>query len=74
MIAERPNMSPKLNMLEPSTFPIDIAPCPFIDALILTSNSGMLVPTETMVSPITSGLIPMRFANDEAPKTNPSAP
>lgn len=36
--------------------------------------SGILVPIETMVRPITKVLTPILFASEDAPETNPSAP
>ena len=63
-----------LKRFEPSALPIEMALCPFMAAFILTRSSGMLVPIETIVRPITSALMPKRFANDEAPNTSPSAP
>jgi len=67
-------MIPTLNRLEPNTFPIDNALCPFIAAFMLTTSSGALVPMETMVSPMISGLTPSRAAKDDAPETSHSAP
>ena len=47
---------------------------PFMAAVILTANSGALVPKATMVSPITNAGILSFFATDEAPSTKKSAP
>lgn len=63
-----------LKILDPTTFPIDISPCPLKAALTLTTNSGALVPKATTVSPITSGDIFARTAREELPRTSQSAP
>ncbi|MPM82787.1 hypothetical protein SDC9_129849 [bioreactor metagenome] len=73
-MAEIPKIIPILNRLEPRTFPIDRALCPFIAAFTLTTNSGALVPMETIVSPIISGLTPNLAAKEDAPDTSHSAP
>ena len=52
-----PKINPKLNMFEPTTFPIEIVSLPINAALIVTANSGADVPIATTVSPITKSEI-----------------
>jgi len=63
-----------LNKLLPTTLPIAILPCPEIEALTLTTNSGELVPKATMVNPATNGETPALSARDELPFTSQEAP
>ena len=51
--AHRPNISSKFAMLLPTTLPIDISACPLIADVTLTINSGIDVPIDTIVKPIT---------------------
>ena len=50
-----PTTISKLNILEPTTFPIAIPFCPLSAAVILTAASGALVPKATIVRPIING-------------------
>ena len=52
-IAVPPRMKPKLKILDPITFPIEMSVWPVIAARIVTANSGADVPNATTVSPIT---------------------
>ena len=60
-------------MFEPIALPIASSPAPEIEAVIATSISGADVPTDTMVSPMIMGDMPIFFAMDAAPATNKSA-
>jgi hypothetical protein len=72
--APMPSTKQMLQIFEPTTLPIAMPPWPLQLALILTTNSGALVPKATTVKPITSGLIPSLMANSDDPFTNHSAP
>ena len=50
-IADRPNMTLMLNMLEPNTFPTESAAPPEKAAIIATVNSGKVVDIEINVNP-----------------------
>ena len=63
-----------LAMLLPNTLPIANSELPSKLAKRFTTNSGILVPKDTMVSPITNSGILFFFATEEAPSTNQSAP
>ena len=52
-IAVPPRMKPRLKILDPTTFPIEISVWPVIAARIVTANSGADVPNATTVSPMT---------------------
>ena len=52
-IAVPPRMKPRLKILDPTTFPIEISVWPVIAARIVTANSGADVPNATTVRPIT---------------------
>ena len=60
-------------MFEPIIFSIAISLFPFIAAVTLVTSSGRLVPIDTIVSPIISGMWNF-FAIPLAPSTNKSAP
>ena len=47
-----PRINPKLNIIDPMTFPIDMSVCFVTAALIVTANSGAEVPNATTVRPI----------------------
>ena len=61
-------------MLDPSTLPRAMSPCPVTAASRLTTNSGELVPNATTVSPATRGVRPIRRASELLPITRDSAP
>jgi hypothetical protein len=73
-IAVTPNTKPILAIFEPTTFPITIPGSPFRIAIILTINSGRLVPNATNVMPTTRGGILNFDAIDLLPKIRKSAP
>ena len=56
-------------MFEPTTFPNATSLCPRRAAMTDVTNSGMDVPTATMVSPITASESPTAWANATAPVT-----
>ena len=74
IIAEIPKIIRIFKILLPTIFPMAIPAFPFIDALILTAASGVLVPMATIVSPTTNCGIPSFPAIPEHPSTNQSAP
>ncbi len=74
IIAAAPRISNILAILLPKTFPIAISELPLILEMILIFNSGMDVPKDTMVRPITMLDNPYRVPNEVAPSTNTSAP
>ena len=53
-----PSTASKLKILEPIRFPTEIAFSFFITAITEAANSGILVPTDTTVTPITLSLTP----------------
>ena len=61
-------------MLLPTTLPTAMSVAPLTTAPTETATSGELVPTETIVRPTTSGVIPSDSAIFEAPRTSDSAP
>jgi hypothetical protein len=63
-----------LKEFEPTTFPTEISPCCDRAALILTTNSGELVPNATIVRPIIKRLNPARREREVLPLTRLSAP
>ena len=63
-----------LRMLLPKTLVIAKSVEPLPTEARFTTNSGMLVPMATMVSPMTRLLTWKRFAMPLAPSTNQSAP
>src|SRR6056297_1486841 len=73
-MAENPMTKAMLAIFEPTTFEMAIEPEPFMDALILTANSGALVPNATTVRPMNNGETPKLVAKPEAPSTSQSAP
>jgi hypothetical protein len=72
--AVQPTIINVLNMLLPTTLPIDISALPFKAEETLTVSSGVEVPKATIVSPITIEGMLNRLAIDEAPSVNPLAP
>ena len=64
----------KLNMFEPITFETANSFDPFMDAIVLTTASGALVPNATIVKPIINVGIFNVFARFELPSTKKSAP
>ena len=58
MVADNPNISKILNILEPSMFPIAISLSPLKAAVTEVTSSGKLVPISIMVKLITFSLIP----------------
>ena len=72
--AERPRINAMFAMLDPTTFPIEIALLPFNAAWILTTSSGLLVPKATTVSPTTKGVKPTLIAKEDDPLTRSSPP
>ena len=69
-----PNTNNKLQIFEPTTFPIEISLFPLKEAIALTASSGALVPNATTVSPIINVDTPNAFAKLELPSTKQSAP
>ena len=63
-----------LKILLPTTFPTPMLAWPDNADLILTANSGELVPSATTVSPMINGEIPRAAARRDAPRTSASAP
>ena len=61
-------------MLLPMILPKAMSFAPLKDAKTLTTNSGAEVPKATIVSPMTNSEILNRFAREEEPVTNQSAP
>lgn len=57
MLADTPNISKILNILEPSIFPIAMSLSPFIAAVTEVTSSGKLVPIAIIVKLITFSLI-----------------
>jgi hypothetical protein len=55
IMAQTPNIKAILQILEPTTLPMLISPCPFSEASTLTTSSGALVANATRVKPTTSG-------------------
>lgn len=74
IIAAAPRISNILAILLPNTFPMAISELPLILEMILIFNSGMDVPNDTIVRPITMLDNPYRVPNEVAPSTNTSAP
>jgi len=69
-----PRTRAMLITLLPSIFPIDIPPDPLYAATRLISSSGADVARETIVRPMTTGLIANIMAVDAAPSTNMDDP
>lgn len=61
-------------MLEPIMLPTAISDAPEVLASILTMSSGILVPIDTIVSPITMSDILYFLAMEADPATSQSAP
>ena len=74
IIAVPPKIKPRLKILDPTTFPIDISVWPVMAAFIVTANSGADVPKATTVSPITRSDIFKECAISAAASTSQSAP
>ena len=66
VIPRIPNM---LNTLLPTMFPMAISFCFLRAATTEVASSGRLVPTATIVSPITASDSPIFFASSTAPST-----
>ena len=73
-MAVPPRIKPRLKILEPITFPMDISDCCDIAALMVTANSGADVPKATTVSPIIKSDTFRVCAISEAESTSQSAP
>lgn len=73
-IATKPRIIPRLKILDPSTFPTDIACWSLKAADIETANSGADVAMATIVSPITRSERPNLRAIFEAETTTQVAP
>ena len=71
---DNPNISNKLQILLPITFPTDISDAPCSADVVLTNNSGIEVPIDTIVNPITISDIRSFFAIALEPFTSISAP
>lgn len=74
MDADNPKTHKMLKIFEPIIFPIDISISFFIAAATDAANSGRLVPSATIVNPITLSLTPIAWAREVAPSTRISAP
>ncbi len=74
IMAVPPRINPRLKILEPITFPIDISDCCVKAALMVTANSGADVPKATMVSPIIKSETFKVWAISDAESTSQSAP
>ena len=74
IMAVPPRIKPRLKILEPITFPMDISDCFVIAALMVTANSGADVPKATTVSPIIKSDTFRVCAISEAESTSQSAP
>ena len=74
MAATPPNTNPRLKMLDPTTLPTEISPCPCNEAESVTANSGAEVPKATTVRPITISDMPNCLPMREADSTTQSAP
>ena len=74
MKAVAPIIARILNILLPNTLPIAMSVLPFMADNTLTTNSGALLPTATIVIPMTRVEMPTRFAMAEAPSVIQSAP
>ena len=72
--ADSPKINNKLHKLLPIILPIDISAYPFILDVVLTNNSGIEVPIDTIVSPIIISGIWNFFAILLLPSTKKSAP
>ena len=69
-----PRTSRMFAILLPITFPRAMSPFPLNDAKMLTISSGVVVPIETIVSPIIIVGTPSLCAREDAPPTRKSAP
>lgn len=69
MIAVSQSMKNIFTILDPRTFPIAISVLPVKLAMTDTTNSGILVPIATMVSPMIASETLYFFASDTAPST-----
>ena len=72
--ATKPKIIPKLKILEPMTFPTEIAGWFLKAAETVTANSGADVAIATIVNPITKSDIPNFLAIREAESTTKEAP
>jgi len=71
---ETPSINNIFTILLPTMLPIAISVLPLRADNMLITNSGVDVPMDTMVRPMTKSGILNRFANDEAPPTKRCAP
>ena len=69
-----PRIKSKLKLLLPITLPKAAELYPFMDEVMLTSSSGVEVPSATTVSPMAIFEILNFFAIEEEPLTKKSAP
>ena len=69
-----PKTAKILKILDPSKFPREIAFSFFNTAITEAANSGTLVPTETIVIPITRSETPKNVAKPTAPEMSNSEP
>ena len=74
MAAEIPSMCRMLAILLPITLPMAISELPLTLETRLTSSSGVEVPKDTMVNPITRSDNPNFFPKEIEPRTKKSAP
>ena len=74
IIAVIPKTPKMLKMFEPNKFPRDMAFSFLMTAITEAANSGTLVPTETIVIPITRSETPKKVAKPTAPEINNSEP
>ena len=74
MIAATPSIKSMLDMLDPIMFPTAMSEDPDVLAKIFTISSGILVPIDTIVRPITISDTLYFLAMDADPATNQSAP
>ena len=74
MAADMPSISKILAILLPKTLPMAISELPLALETMFTISSGMDVPNETMVNPITKSDNPNLLPNEVEPFTRKSAP
>lgn len=74
MVDAVPRMKNMLEMLLPTILPMEMSLCPSMEEMILTTNSGVLVPMPTMEAPMMYSEIWWRRAMAAEPSTNQLAP
>ena len=74
MIEVIPRTASKLNIFDPIRFPIEIAFSLFITAIIEAESSGILVPTDIILTLIILSETPLSKANATAPLMSVSEP